>query len=303
MKLWSHAEFLAQTFPEPAMLVRPIITRGTTVLLHGQPEAGKTAFALTLAEAVARGAPLLDEFACPRAGPVIIVELDMPLREYHERWQTTLASTTADLPIHHITADDANILRETPYKPLQEANELNPALVLVDALVDTHELDENSATTAKRVLGAFRRYFPRATRVFVHHDAKEVTGLGSFVRAVMQKVRGSGAWAGSCSTALHFERCDTKDGEWRTKLSFSKGRNIPHGAKQPLTLALDEETLTLKLAAPTLAQQARAYIKAAGSGVTKSEVAGSLRANGRGPSRATAYRIAQEVLSELEEAK
>ena len=297
MKLWTHDAFREHKFPKPIWVVRPLFQRGSTNLLQGEPESGKTAFAMTLAEAVASGEPLFGEFVTVQRGTVVIIELDMGAQQYRHRWPNALFARTEDLPLYHITTDNPiNIAGTHKYKPLQEAADLDPTLVIVDALIDTHDLDENKAETVKRVLGGFRSYFPRACRVFIHHNAKESSVVA---RSPMSRVRGHGGWAGSASTVLEFTR-KLKAPEWTTTMTFTKGRDTPDWMKRPRKLALDVATMTLHFAEPTMEQRARAHALKAKGKMEPGELVGFLQGCDDGLSRSAAYRLAQDVLEAIQ---
>lgn len=256
LRALSNAEFMAFKFPTPRYLVRPIIEWGGYVMLNGAGEAGKTLLADTLAIAVASGGLFLDEYEC-RQGPVVIVQVDMPLRAYQDRWRR-LDGLASGLPIHHAINDSPiDILKQLP--ALKELAKVKPALVIFDSLRNIQLLDEDSSATPTIITDRCKHYFPNATILFIHHDRRSMQGQPQIFKgdgSAESTHRGTGAWRDRVSTQLSMVRIRTSK-QWFTRLSFGKVQNSP--SQRNMKLTIDPTTLLLKPADPTERQLRERY--------------------------------------------
>lgn len=302
---WSHADLLDYDFGVPSMLVDPIIPWGGLAMLHGPYESGKSLMALTLAIAVAKGEMFLAEYPC-RQGAVGLVQVDMPDKLYQERQRLT-RPVTEDLPVFHVTTDASpeDILRPASAfrADLQKLAEQRPVLVVVDTLRKSHMADENDSNTASLVYGAWRKFFPHTTLLFLHHDRKVPTGFVP-ARALEEQFRGTTAWIANLDTSMHLMRVKTGTmDDWRTRLTFTKLRTC---AEQPAMDLKMNSMLLLEPAELTPRQRLRQFA-VANPQITKKEAAAFLQGlaqNGKPVcSRATAYRVAEEFVSGRETAK
>ncbi len=264
LKALSNAEFMALKFPNPRRLVKPIISWGSFVLLNGPGESGKTMLADTLAIAVASGGLFLDEYEC-KQGTVVIVQVDMPLPDYQDRWRRLDAN---NLPIYHAINDSPiDIFKQL--KPLQDLAELKPALVIFDSLRNMHMLDEDSSESPTRVCQRCKEYFPNSTILWIHHDRRTVQGPGVTFGPSDSKHRGSGAWRDRVATQMELTRVEEKKG-WFTQLRFTKAQNCP--IQRTMKLTIDPTTLLLKPAMMTERQVKNKY-KRSHPNASESEVA------------------------------
>ncbi len=231
----SNAEFMALKFPTPRCVVKPIIAWGSFVMLNGDAESGKTMLANTLAMAVAGGELFLEQYECEQ-GPVVFIQLDMPLREFQARWKRL---DHLRLPIHFALNDSPiDITKQLP--PLQRFAELKPALVVIDSLRSIHLLDEDSSLSPAVVRTHLRGYFPDAAIMWLHHDRKSFPGEGEGTHH-----RGSSAWRDCCAAQLELRRINKNKGKiWLTELRFGKIQNAPE--QKSIKLTLDTKTLLLK---------------------------------------------------------
>jgi RecA-family ATPase len=240
---WELDELLAHHFSRPLYLCDPILPSGGRAMLHGQPGLGKTQLALTLAIAVAQGEDFLG-FPCHQ-GPAAFFQLDTSEELFQDRlrrafgWSEGNSSPTLP-PIQVVTASYGepvgDWLRRMP-KAVEEVREMAPALVVVDSITQTHELDENTMEAAKYVYTAFQKLFPTSALLFIHHDRK--ADGAELVQD--QAYSGHNAWMRPMDIGLHLVK--TKEGPL---LQFSKVRTEDRSKLPAIPLAMDKDTLLIE---------------------------------------------------------
>lgn len=288
-RFWPPGALATHNFEVPPFCVNPFLPAGGIAVLHGPPGVGKSQLALTLAMNVAEGKPFLtDEYQTQR-GNVLYVQLDVIPTIQQERARA--AKLLNGVPVSFFTATERlNVLRLPPKLPaMVEAMTWAPALVVVDALRDTHELDENASETPPAVFAAWRKLFPTSSFIFLHHDRKVQMTPGAPERFFTESARGTGAWLAKADVGLHLT-----DVKGHLTLFFSKVRTCAPQA--PLAVQLHEETLLVELAEPTHRQRAIAQLakmQAEGKKWTKANATAWLRE--LGCPKATAYRITKEL--------
>lgn len=235
MKCFTSQEFLDHDFKMPLFLAAPAIPLGGDVLVHGKRGAGKTQYALTLAEAVLYGSSFLGTYACSQQ-PVAYLQLDMPARLQQERMQK-FGLVHDDF--HILTSDSRiNVLLDAVKKPdwVSYLRSLDAGLVIVDTLRKCHPLDENDSDTPVQVYGAWRDIVgPKATMCYIHHDRKSFEGQN-----LDESSRGSGAWLDEVDTAIHLMTRAKK----LAKMSFTKARTME--IPEPMAIRLNPETLKVE---------------------------------------------------------
>ena len=240
---WELEELLAHRFSRPLYLCEPILPSGGRALLHGQPGLGKTQLALTLAIAVAQGEDFLG-FPC-EPGPAAFFQFDMPKELFQDRlrkafgWEKD-ANLPSLPPIKVVTASYGELvgewLRKMP-EAVEEMREMSPALVVVDSITQTHELDENTMEAAKYVYSTFQRLFPDSALLFIHHDRK----ADGAELMVDQAYSGHNAWMRPIDIGLHL--VGTKKGPL---LDFSKVRTEDRSKLVAIPLVMDKDTLLME---------------------------------------------------------
>jgi len=240
-------------------LVEPIIPHGGIVVLHGPKTAGKTQLALTLGIAVAQGTTFLGEYAC-RQGPVVFLETDMTVQTLQSR--VRLAEGTKRLLFLHAEPFDIVKLAATAPLPdaVVQAQQRNPALVIVDSLRKTNVGDEISSATPSRVFAAWKRLFPHATLLFIHHDRKKPRDPEAFLHAE-EAARGTGAWLDDADTGLHLTRVRGNHTDGHVcSLTFSKCRTTEE--PPALVLKMHEDSLLVEPTKPSTRQAVWAWRQA-----------------------------------------
>jgi len=289
-RFWPPGALTIHVFETPAFCVTPFLPQGGIALLHGPPGVGKSQLALTLGLAVATGTEFLTPEYKTLANNVLYIQLDVIAPIQQERMHV-LNGKYGAAPLAFFTMTDRfNVLQPPRGPPLDSARAFNPSLVIIDALRDTHTLDEDESATVPIVFGAWRTLFPDATLVFLHHDRKVQLVPGGSERMFSESARGSGAWLAKVDCGLHMT-----DVKGDLTMFFSKVRTCPPQA--PLAVKLNDESLLVELTKPTPRQQALTKIAefaAHGKRWSKGAAAHYLQTECRCP-KATAYRIAKEL--------
>lgn len=287
---YPKGELYTVEFPEPLFLVEPIIPMGGLVMLHGPKTAGKTQLALTLAVAVSTGQTFLGEYRCQQ-GEVVLVETDMTRKLLQSRIKMTPEAKTINF-LHSEPFDIVSLMAKGLLpEAFQEAQRMQPVLVIVDSLRKTSAQDEVDSASAGRVYGAWQRLFPNACIAIIHHDRKASTNPDAIQRPE-EAARGSGAWLDDIDTGLHLSKLrGHKHGGHVATLSFSKCRTTED--PEPMVVRMREDTLLIEPLNSTPRTEL-AKLVAANPNITSAEAVQQLTAN-KVCSRATAYRLVSEA--------
>ena len=187
---------------KPKWIIEPYIPAEGTVLLHGKFSLGKSPLIWRVAQCVSEG---LDFFGLPiqQTGPVIYVEIDEPLRLTVERLKV-LTPSPRNVTVVGINPFSILNLLPDDHARLTALNEtIHPLLVIVNTLRKAHHLDDKDSATPSLVYGAFRRYFPEAAFLFVHHDRKSSQLDGESTEPGDEDFSGSQAWMNDAQIGLH----------------------------------------------------------------------------------------------------
>ena len=288
-RFWPPGTLAAHNFETPPFCVAPFLPAGGIAILHGPPGIGKSQLALTMGLAVASGTPFLASEYTTTRGNVLYVQLDVIPTIQQERVR---AAQLNGVPVSFFTATERlNIMQlPTELPAMVEAMAFAPTLVIVDALRDTHDLDEDKSSTPPVVFAAWRKLFPASTFLYLHHDRKAQFTPGGSERLFTESARGTGAWLAKADCGLHLT-----DVKKRLTLFFSKVRTC--APQMPLAVQLHEQTLLVELAAPTARQKALAKqveFEAAGKVWSRQQALHFLQTDCDCPRR-TAFRIVDEL--------
>jgi AAA domain-containing protein len=286
-RLWDSQAFAEHVFLAPPYTIAPFLPAGGVAVLHGPPAVGKTQLALTIAAAVSRGEPFLRDF--PTAtGRVVYIELDIVETLLHER---VCRAKIAHPNLRYLTLESGilNSLELHPFNDpgLNETVRFQPDLIIIDTLRDAHLLDENESTAFITILAHWRRVFPKATLLFIHHDRKIIVVNGAVPEQYWnESARGSSAMRGKIDVGLHLTTI-----KQRLLLGFSKTRTCED--LPPIPVRLNPDTLLVEPTEPNSRQKLLVWV-AEHPGADRSQAAKWLMERGMGRSRA--HELANEVV-------
>lgn len=225
------------TLVQAPLLVAPWLAAGSVTLLFGPPSAGKTHMTISVADALLRGEPLWGVYPTQKSR-VLVVQADMNTALYQERLRPNAALLTEDFAALTTDALPFDVLKLATDPTIAAARAFAPHVIFVDTLRKSHQLDESDSTTPDLVYGAWRRLFPGAAFVFLHHSRKVSLQATNADTVVREAFRGSGAWAASADTIIMLRRARRKNNPaWLTRVHFVRTRSCQEPA--PLLLRLN----------------------------------------------------------------
>lgn len=197
----TRAADLAEVATERRWLVEYLWGDEAVGIVGGEPKCCKSFLALSLAVAVASGAPCMRRFPVVRTGRVLLFAAEDALHVVRQRLAGIARAAgrkLADLDIQVITAPSVRLDVERDRDALTETvAKLRPRLLVLDPFVRLHRVDENISGEVAPLL-AYLRELQRCYHVavaLVHHARKG----GARMRAG-QALRGSSefhAWGDS----------------------------------------------------------------------------------------------------------
>lgn len=176
------AAFALQPQPPVEYILKDIITRGSVNVFYGEPGSKKTYSLLSLAVCVAVGKEWVDFETTPVM--VLIVDEESGERRLSRRINEALRGEMADesANLFFTSLNGLKLDNETGPAELQGLIEKTSAgLVIIDALADVMDGDENSKKDTQPVFNALRR-IAEATNcaiVVIHHSNKNGGYRGS----------------------------------------------------------------------------------------------------------------------------
>lgn len=162
----------------PPAIIDGLIDANACILLCGRPKAGKTFFALELAEAVATGADLLGRWEVTRPGPVIYYSMEDSPYQFRDRWQQRGSIDRA--PDVYVWRGRKDLRTATGMAWLMETMEhIDPSLLIVDTARQAFDVGNwNDAAEVNRafqpVVEAAHQLPNGASIVIVAHTNKGV---------------------------------------------------------------------------------------------------------------------------------
>lgn len=208
----------------PAMpwLIDGLICRGDVSLFIGNPGLGKSWLMMDLALAVSGGKDTWLGKKVNSTGPVLYVDEENPEDIIYGRFKSLGITETAANSIHYLYRPGIWINKE-PDLLLEEAMEIEPALIVLDSLSRLHSEDENNANAMARLFREGIVPLARETNaavMVIHHTVKSEQS-NSFNRA-----RGSGDIGASVDAAFD---CRGSDIPGRLSVSQYKSRRSISG--------------------------------------------------------------------------
>lgn len=233
--------------------MEPYIPQDAIVMLHGKWGTFKTPITLNIGKSIAQG---LDElWGCKlNKTKVLYIEADTPEMVIVPRMQTL--NVDVEGLDFFFAYPGFNLLdpygpRTDPeerkcYEDLRKLHQANKyGLIVVDCLRVLHQLDDKESTTPPQVYKAFKRLFPGATVLVIHHDKKtqmdDTPGSESF--------SGSAAWVNQATTTLKVTYLDR--GQCHVQVEMTKSQASDTMAA-PLKLEVTEGILCKSLVSSKL---------------------------------------------------
>jgi RecA-family ATPase len=192
-------------------LWEPILPAGGLVCLYSQPKIGKSWLAIQLGQALA--SPSQSEllgFKIRQHGPVLYLQLDTPRSLWQGRF-FQLQSQGIDFSEQFILADREDV--PFPFDILNPlggqrwladaCRQIQPVAVIIDTLVETHQLDENKTQEMKGVINTLQHVVAPAALVLITHAKKENP---LFEASVIGGLRGNTAIPGKMDTIIQLNK-------------------------------------------------------------------------------------------------
>lgn len=169
------------------------IPAGGVVLVWGQESVGKTPFCWYLAQAIGSGETFFGHAATPAR--VSFIELDMPPRMTKARLRNMPLHDNVLLTIAPEITSPAGFEEEALRDRFAGAIAYQPQVVFVDSLRKAHPFDDKVSEVPSRVYAMYKKLFPEATLVFIHHERKSGPDEE---RPGGESYSGSRAWSNDC---------------------------------------------------------------------------------------------------------
>jgi hypothetical protein len=255
----------------PPWLFEDFLLSHSLTLVSGEPFAGKSLFMAAMALSLDSGEPLFNSFQPSPHQRVLFVGQDSPTWDYLGQFaklgRGMQVRTTQGSML--LLNKGLNILNSM--KLIEEAIDLYHINVLMfDTLLELHDLDENSSTDMKKIMGAFKYLRDKHyLSVFVSsHTAKSKEGMSANYR-----IRGASVIAGSIDQHIllrpHFT-ANKPDGFY-LKIPKSRG-----GEKTPDSQVVkflsgeisEQPSLTLEYAGELYSERQQIIIAALAKGST-----------------------------------
>lgn len=213
---------LSETF-----LVEPLLPTGGAMTIYGDPKVGKSFAALQLALAISEQTEWLG-FPVKRKGRVVYVQLDTPRSLWAKRLDELRGKgehveliyfadreTLGTWPFNVFDIDHFHRLRDG-------LAVVSPDVVIIDTLKESHQLDENDATEAQKVIAQLTALTEPAALVLIHHGRKP--NYDNPRGDLLADARGSGYLMGKMDSIVkmsrrsaHFVGRDIEEGSIRTE--------------------------------------------------------------------------------------
>lgn len=175
-KIVTGEDYLNLPSSPETYLIDPLLPSGGALLLYGDPKVGKSYAALQLAEAVTNGDHWLG--FPTRAGKVVYVQLDTP----RNVWQSRVKDLRSKGQLIHLPFfADRESLEAWPFDILrpdhlitlrEELQALEPDLVIIDTLRESHSADENDSTEMQEAIAALVAATKPAALCLISHARK-----------------------------------------------------------------------------------------------------------------------------------
>lgn len=204
-KIVNGADYLALPSSPETYLIDPLLPSGGALLLYGDPKVGKSYAALQLAEAIQNGDHWLG--FPTRQGRVVYVQLDTPRNVWQSRVRDLQVRGQLISPPHFT---DRELLDAWPFDILRpdhlimlrdELQAIEPDLVIIDTLRESHSADENDSTEMQKAIAALVAATQPAALCLISHARKPSQDEGF---SLMADNRGSSYVVGRMDAIVRF---------------------------------------------------------------------------------------------------
>jgi hypothetical protein len=207
---YSAAELKALEIPDISFYFEPYVPTEGIMLLYGKPSGFKTTVMMAIANAMAHGTTLWGTQAV-KTSPILIVELDTPLRTFKTRYGGSIPdSTDMDFVFYKATIDFVE--SKTPLDRQLIAyfrakhEERKYKAVFIDALRRCHHLDESKPETPSLVYAALEEVFHDCVLGINHHSRK--SGKDETPDMALENYAGSIQWGAQAQVAVQTKVTD-----------------------------------------------------------------------------------------------
>jgi len=196
-------------------LIEPLLPRGGSLLLYGDPKVGKSFAALQLASALAQGADWLG-FGVPEQSRVGYLQLDTPRSLWAERVEALTRRTSKTSPSMELSGPmflaDRDSLGLWPFDLLDPSHAahlrslLTPLKLdcfILDTLREAHKGDENDSTAMQAVIATLTAVVSPAAMILISH-ARKPSAEGEL--NIMNDNRGSNYVVGRMDAIVRMSR-------------------------------------------------------------------------------------------------
>lgn len=209
-------DFLSSQAAEPEWIIRPFCVTGSAIMLYGRQGVGKSSLTAQLIHSFRSGEPFLG-FRVYRSGPVLYLQLDMPLQEMRMLLERSKrAGMDAEHPLHVPLPPEGeeallfNILNDADQQELAAwCEEIRPIAVVVDTIHDAYVPDPKHIDINQQIRLIFRRFreaIGGAVLVFLNHSRKQGTLARKDADAIEEddgdSFMGGQAWEGLVTSSL-----------------------------------------------------------------------------------------------------
>jgi RecA-family ATPase len=236
----STSEYLSLPRDPQRWVIKDLIPTGGLVNLYGKPKTGKSFVALGMGAAVSGGLPEWNGFEVRKHGPVAYLQIDTPRGEWAGRCLDIKAS---GLNLDGIKHCDMNMVKFYPFDIREpehfnwfqsEMAALQPVVVFIDTIRESHDGDENDSKVMKHVITNFIVGSRPAAVVLLSHSRKDNMFSGQGGDDLMADARGSSYMAGKMDVVIKM----TGNSQHATGMQY-KGRSAGHGR---VAVTQDEDT-------------------------------------------------------------
>jgi len=242
------------SMPVPSWVIAPFARHKTLTMISAPQSSGKSALLSYIGLMASGGAAFLDFPPPAMARKVLFIGLDAPSYDYAAIARKLLAPLEpyclADFdfwvssePIDILSPAFIDLISEVTEEivtPSDEGVDIDhwlPELVIIDAFISIHSMDENSSKEMKPVMAALRALAEAGPAVvFAHHETKGGDSAGT--------ARGSTVIPASVDMHLAL-RSRKFEGGLNIKGKWKKGRGSELAEDFQCTLTWDEESMRI----------------------------------------------------------